>query len=107
MFIGLFMARQPQWARASSLVRLRDNIQLDTHTHTHTSQDSPGRVIGPSQGNLLEKTPFTRQKDIHALGGTRTHINTTCQSITQHFILCAIKIVYCQGDNILFLFHTK
>jgi len=26
IFIDLFMARQPQWARASSLVRLRDNI---------------------------------------------------------------------------------
>ena len=25
-------------------------------------------------------------------------INTTCQSITQSFILFAIKIVYCQGD---------
>jgi hypothetical protein len=26
------------------------------------------------------------------------HINTTCQSITQHFILYTIKIVQCQGD---------
>ena len=26
------------------------------------------------------------------------NINTTCQSITQHFILYTIKIVYCQGD---------
>ena len=25
-------------------------------------------------------------------------INATCQSITQHFILYTIKIVYCQGD---------
>jgi len=24
--------------------------------------------------------------------------NTTCQLITQHFILYTIKIVYCQGD---------
>ena len=26
------------------------------------------------------------------------HINTTCQSITQHFIFYTLKIVYCQGD---------
>ena len=26
------------------------------------------------------------------------HINTTCQSITQHFTLYTINIVYCQGD---------
>ena len=26
------------------------------------------------------------------------HINTTCQSITQHFILYTIKIVSCEGD---------
>ena len=25
-------------------------------------------------------------------------LNTTCQLITQHFILYTIKIVYCQGD---------
>ena len=25
-------------------------------------------------------------------------INTTCQSITQHFILYTIEIIYCQGD---------
>ena len=28
----------------------------------------------------------------------KCYINTTCQSITQHFILYTIKIVYCQGD---------
>ena len=26
------------------------------------------------------------------------HMNTTCQSITKHFVLYTIKIVYCQGD---------
>jgi len=26
------------------------------------------------------------------------YVNTTCQSITQHFILYTIKIVYCPGD---------
>jgi len=26
------------------------------------------------------------------------HINKTCQSITQRFILYTIKIVYCEGD---------
>ena len=26
------------------------------------------------------------------------HINKTCQSITEHFILYTIKIVYCKGD---------
>jgi len=28
----------------------------------------------------------------------KCYTNTTCQSITQHFILYTIKIVYCQGD---------
>ena len=28
----------------------------------------------------------------------KCYINTTCQSITQHFILYTIKRVYCQGD---------
>jgi len=28
----------------------------------------------------------------------KCYINTTCQSITQHFILYTIRIVYCQGD---------
>jgi len=27
------------------------------------------------------------------------HVNTTCQSIIQHFIVYTIKIVYCQGDT--------
>jgi len=27
-----------------------------------------------------------------------THINTTCKSITQHFILYGIQVIYCQGD---------
>jgi len=27
------------------------------------------------------------------------HINTTCQSITQHFIVYTVKTVYCQGDK--------
>jgi len=40
---------------------------------------------------------------IKAVVSCNTHsllliINTTCQSITQHFILYTIKIVYCQGD---------
>jgi len=28
----------------------------------------------------------------------KCYINTMCQSITQHFILYTIKVVYCQGD---------
>jgi hypothetical protein len=32
-----------------------------THTHTHTWQDSPGRVIGPSQTSTINKHPCLRQ----------------------------------------------
>jgi len=35
------------------------------------------------------------------------HINTTCQSITQHVILYTIKIVYCQGDMFRRLFRSS
>ena len=36
--------------------------------------------------------------DLTGLGQKTKDINTTCQSITQHFILCTITIIYCQGD---------
>ena len=45
-----------------------------SHTTTHHSrQVSSGRVISPSQTPLPDKTQHSRQTDIQALGGIRTH----------------------------------
>jgi len=44
---------------------------------------------------LYTSTPKTQPTDETELV---PYINTTCQSITQNFILYTIKIVYCQGD---------
>jgi len=50
------MARQPQWAKASSLSRIHDHTQ----TH-HTRQDSSGRVISPTQRPLPDNTQHSQQ----------------------------------------------
>ena len=52
-----FVARQPRWARASSLSTLHD------HTQTHCNwQDSSGRVISPTQRPLSDNTNNTHKK---------------------------------------------
>ena len=45
-----------------------------SHTTTHHSrQDSSGRAISQSQRPLPDNTQHSQQRDIHALGGIRTH----------------------------------
>ena len=62
-FITFFMARQPQWAYASSLMRSRD------HSQTHHTQVCSGRVISPTQTPLPDNTQHSQQKDIHVPSG--------------------------------------
>jgi hypothetical protein len=46
-----------------------------SHTTTRQSrQDSSGRVINPSQRPLPDNTQHLQQKNIHAPGGIRTHL---------------------------------
>jgi len=56
----------PQWARASSLLRLHD------HTQDNNQQDSSGRVISPTQKPLPDNTQHSQDTDIYAPGGIRT-----------------------------------
>jgi len=41
-------------------------------THTHTRWDSSGRVIGPTQITVPDKTQLSQETVIHTLGGVRT-----------------------------------
>ena len=61
------MALQPQWARASSLSRLRNLTQ----TH-HTLWKTFGQVISLMQIPLPNNTRHSQQTHIHAPGGIRT-----------------------------------
>jgi hypothetical protein len=62
------IAQQPQWAKASSLLRIHDHIQ----TH-HTGEDSSGRVIIPTQRPLPDNKQHSQETDIHASEGIWTH----------------------------------
>ena len=62
-----FMARQPHWDSASSLLRFQDHTQKQ-----HTRYDSSGRVIGPACRPLPDNTQLLRQTDIHVPGEIRT-----------------------------------
>ena len=57
-----FMARQPQWTRASSLLMSRDHP--NTHTNTYTQYDFSGRVISPPA--------HSEETDDHDASGIRT-----------------------------------
>jgi hypothetical protein len=61
-----------------------------------------GGVVYPDAGwsNMVFGCLFfyyLNQSSLNSLGKYKL-LNTTCQSITQHFILYTIKIVYCPGD---------
>jgi len=57
----------PQWATASSLLRLQD------HTQKHNNrQDSSARVISPSLKPLPDNTQHKQQTDILTPGDIRT-----------------------------------
>jgi hypothetical protein len=72
-YVELFLtAQQPQWARDSSLSRLRD----------HTRQDPSGRVISPTQRPLPDNTQHSKETDIHAPGGFRTR-NPSKQAVAE------------------------
>jgi hypothetical protein len=62
-----YMAGQPQWTRASSLLRPHDYTQ----TH-HIRQDSSELVISRTQRPFPDNTQHSKETDIHAAGEIRT-----------------------------------
>ena len=61
--------QQPQWAKASSLLRIHDHTQIH-----QTRWDSSGRVISPTQRPLPDNTQHSQQAHIYDPGGIRTRI---------------------------------
>jgi len=57
---NFFVAQQPYWDQAASLLRFRDHTQIH-----HTRKDSSGRVIDPSQRSLPDNMQHSQQTDIH------------------------------------------
>jgi len=63
------MALRPYSGSGSALAGLHGH----PHWTHHTRQDSPGRVISPTQRTPPDNTQQSRETDIHVPGGVRTH----------------------------------
>ena len=69
IFFFLPWRNSSQWAKASSMSRIHHHTLLDT---PH-SVGLPVRVISPTQRTLPDSTQHSKQTDINALRGIRTH----------------------------------
>jgi hypothetical protein len=79
--VDIFMAQQPLVGQVIIIIKIWDNIQ----TH-HIRYDSSGRVISPTQRPVRDSTTtLTRERDIHAPSGIRTHNPCKRAAADPHF----------------------
>ena len=70
LFDSFLLARRPSVGQG---ILIHEVSASHTTTHGRTVGLYSGRVIGPSQRPLPDNTQYSKQTDIHALGGIRTH----------------------------------
>jgi hypothetical protein len=64
----------PPWCCSSTRAIASSFLNFLDHTRGTTLSRTPGRVISPIQRPLPDNTQHSQETDIHAPGGTRSHI---------------------------------